>query len=80
MDEVVQTHNMVLINLWKQSTSIGDYVWKLIFKVKNFGIQLQEIDYEIYLDILENSEPRIKCGKPLFALRTSISNEFITHV
>lgn len=32
----------------------------------------------------ENAEPRrkwkIKCGKPLFALRTSIGKEFIDHV
>ncbi|KAL4388206.1 hypothetical protein GQ457_09G012020 [Hibiscus cannabinus] len=42
------------------------------------------VDAEIPADIQENVEARrkwkIKCGKALFALRTSISKEFIDHV
>ena len=42
------------------------------------------IDAEIPADTPENAEPRrkwkIKCGKALFASRTSISKEFIDHV
>ena len=42
------------------------------------------IDAEIPEDTPENAEPRrkwkIKCGKALFASRTSISKEFIDHV
>ncbi|PHT71997.1 hypothetical protein T459_22782 [Capsicum annuum] len=41
-------------------------------------------DTEIPVDTAANIEPRrkwkIKCGKALFALRTSISKEFIDHV
>lgn len=41
-------------------------------------------DLEIPADTVDNSEPRrkwkIECGKILFALRTSISKEFINHV
>ncbi|KAK9026279.1 hypothetical protein V6N11_039121 [Hibiscus sabdariffa] len=42
------------------------------------------VDAEIPADIQENVEARrkwkIKCGKALFALQTSISKEFIDHV
>lgn len=41
-------------------------------------------DADIPTDTTENVEPqrkwKIKCGKALFALRTSISKEFIDHV
>ncbi|KAF2287872.1 hypothetical protein GH714_003053 [Hevea brasiliensis] len=52
----------------------GQDLWDLV----------EGVDVEIHADTLENSEPRrkwkIKCGKALFALRTSISKEFIDHV
>ncbi|KAF2286935.1 hypothetical protein GH714_035776 [Hevea brasiliensis] len=52
----------------------GQDLWDLV----------EGVDVEIPADTPENSEPRrkwkIKCGKALFALRTSISKEFIDHV
>ncbi|KAL1178941.1 hypothetical protein V6Z11_A03G128000 [Gossypium hirsutum] len=52
----------------------GQDLWDLVTRV----------DAEIPADTHENVEVRrkwkIKCGKALFALRTSISKEFIDHV
>ncbi|OIS98413.1 hypothetical protein A4A49_60956 [Nicotiana attenuata] len=52
----------------------GEDLWDLIVGA----------EADIAANTLENAEPRwkwkIKCGKALFALRTSIGKEFIDHV
>ncbi|KAK9120307.1 hypothetical protein Syun_017924 [Stephania yunnanensis] len=61
--------------------------WRMCMEAYLQGQDLWDLvsgaDIEIPADTLENSEPRrkwkIKCGKALFALRTSISKEFIDH-
>lgn len=62
--------------------------WRMCMEAYLQGQDLWELvagsDTEIPADIPENAEPqrkwKIKCGKALFALRTSISKEFIDHV
>lgn len=62
--------------------------WRMRMEAYLQGQDLWELiattDAEIPVDTLENAEIRrkwkIKCGKALFALRTSISEEFIDHV
>ncbi|KAL0314881.1 UNVERIFIED_CONTAM: hypothetical protein Sangu_2332500 [Sesamum angustifolium] len=62
--------------------------WRMCMEAYLQGQDLWELivgaDTEIPADTSENAEPRrkwkIKCGKALFALRTSISREFIDHV
>ena len=62
--------------------------WRMCMEAYLQGQDLWElivgVDTEIPDDTLDNTEPRrkwkIKCGKALFALRTSISKEFIDHV
>ncbi|KAK3001833.1 hypothetical protein RJ639_022241 [Escallonia herrerae] len=64
-----------------KTTSVGGRVWRHTFKVRTYGNWLLVL---IPPDVPENAESRrkwkIKCGKALFALRTSISKEFINHV
>lgn len=62
--------------------------WRMCMEAYLQGQDLWDLvagaDAEIPADTAENAEPRrkwkIKCGKALFALRTSISKEFIDHV
>ncbi|KAL0322020.1 UNVERIFIED_CONTAM: hypothetical protein Scaly_2498400 [Sesamum calycinum] len=62
--------------------------WKMCMETYLQGQDLWELidgaDTEIPADTFEKAEPRrkckIKCGTALFALRTSISREFIDHV
>lgn len=62
--------------------------WRMCMEAYLQGQDLWDLvigaDAEIPADMAENSEARrkwkIKCGKALFALRTSINKEFIDHV
>ncbi|KAK3023537.1 hypothetical protein RJ639_044891 [Escallonia herrerae] len=62
--------------------------WRLCMEAYLQGQDLWDLvdsaDSDIPNDTLENAEPRrkwkIKCGKALFALRTSISKEHIDHI